>query len=124
MIDDNMPDQYEQMGPHRKVMANESMVPMYFKWQNSSIVDGRESEVIATFADNIVALSFEQGGNIDYDPEIEIDTTEFEALDHLEFSLPSTTTTNGYSSFLVVGGIIAIFAISLLRPLKKTKPKF
>lgn len=60
-----------------EVVANHSMLPMMFTWDRIATIDGIEKNVTATGEAGIVALSFEKGSQIYYDPRLGVDEETF-----------------------------------------------
>lgn len=103
---------------HMSDMHNQ--VPMFFRWDNTAMVDGYQVNVTATSVDDNFALSIPQGDQISYDPEIGADPN---ALANAENML-----SNLFGGFLdtiksptVIGLILGFIALTTIGIIVNTK---
>ncbi len=105
-----------------KVIANHSMLPMLFTWDRTANIDGTESDVVATGSNGTIALSFEQGSSIYYDPRLSIDE---ETIQQFDQSLGSMFSQEDLKSFaeilglpnetaLILAGSLMILVVALI----------
>lgn len=91
-----------------KVIANHSMLPMLFTWDRTANIDGTETEVVATGSNGTIALSFEQGNSIYYDPKLTIDEEVIQGFDQ---NLATLFSQEGLKEFAQVLGLPNEFAL-------------
>ncbi len=110
-----------------QVVANHSMLPMLFTWDRTALVDEVETDVEATGNNGTIALAFQQGSSIFYDPKL---TIEEETIQNFEQSLATLFSQDNFLEFaetlglpnltaLVSAGISVVLIASIILIKKK-----
>jgi len=104
----------EDVGPRimdRELRDGHAIVPMFFKWDNTAIVDGLIKNVTASRAligDNfVIALSIPQGDSIFYDPEIGVEIATIDGAQSFIDQVTLLGFVDTISSPTVIGIILA-----------------
>lgn len=65
----------------RELREPHPRLPVFFRWDQSAMVDDTEIDVIATKYDESLSLSFAHGDIINYDPSIGVDQSSLDSID-------------------------------------------
>ncbi|MFV2016246.1 MAG: hypothetical protein ACC656_12505, partial [Candidatus Heimdallarchaeota archaeon] len=77
-------DQMANQGFVSNMMTdNNENLPMFFSWDENYVVDGETKEVSANLEKNIFSLSFDQGAEIIYDPQLGFNPQDIRSVDNL-----------------------------------------
>ncbi len=110
--DNNFNPENNMRYENNSMIAEHSRIPIVFGWDSTAIVDGVDASITATSFGDSFALSLPQGDVIDYDPQISIDTDNFNNFDNEIFSILGNVLgnliNNSYIAILSTIGIVSI----------------
>lgn len=108
---DNMGDQ----GFDSNMMSdNNEFLPMFFSWDENYIVDGETQEVIPNLENNIFSLSFDQGSEILYDPQIGLNPEDIQSVNSILDKIGLVQFWETVKSPTSLGIILGLLAIGVL----------
>ncbi|MCE7736384.1 MAG: hypothetical protein GPJ54_16005 [Candidatus Heimdallarchaeota archaeon] len=73
----------EQGFDSNMMMDNDENLPMFFSWDEQYIVDGETRDVIPNLENSLFSLSFDQGAEILYDPQIGFNPEDIRDVDSM-----------------------------------------
>ncbi|MHA2031894.1 MAG: hypothetical protein ACW99A_01625 [Candidatus Kariarchaeaceae archaeon] len=77
-------DQMDNKGFDSNMMSdNHEHLPMFFSWDEQYVVDGETNQVTPNFENNIFSLTFDQGSEIFYDPQIGFNPGDIQSVDNI-----------------------------------------
>ncbi len=128
MADEEQMEHREGYGmvTNETMMVNGTGIPMRVKWDKTATIDGKESDVVITADRQTIALGFEQGKNIFYDPRLGIDPEFANQLDSRIYEYVANSlsdmpeTTGEKASFLVAGLLVSLAATAVVIGRKRT----